>query len=657
MARSYGWAGKILRVDLSNNIASDIPTMEYAERFVGGKGIASRLYWELISKETSAFSPENHLFMMNGPLGGIRATSASRWAIVSKSPLTLPEQYCCSNLGGYFGASLKWAGLDGLDIYGLAPKPVILLIEPGARCTFEDATGLWGKDTFETITILQQKYGANASVATIGEAGERRVRFASVICSGGTSGSKGFGAVMGSKNLKAVVIKAPKVMLPVARLDDFNHIIREINALTIGEASGRYHNEVRLDGVKKVSHAYCYGCLGVCRRGLYRSDDGEEGYRIACISAFFYRSTVGSATFHATQLANKHGLCTHQLSILCKWLPEAIRGGAIGSVDPVLTPDRMGTSDWIQALVDLIISRQGIGEVLAEGNRRAAQEWGVSELLEGITSKTGAPAPSGHDPRLFLSLVPIFATEANYVTSQLHELERPIRKWSAWNSGKTFPYPSAPSGNDGKKGFLTTDKLLHLARLFWGNERAAEFSLPDMKGATAVYLQNRAYAKENIVACDWFWPINYSGNVASGTGDPTLEARLFSAVTGKDMDEAEYLRIGNRCFNQNRAIYLREGKRGRQDDLLEERFHIRPLQKAPSFIVNFNPECLVPGPDGTLVSRKGAKVDREMFKRIMDDYYFERGWDVETGLFKEDGLDNLGLADMIPELEKNGFVV
>lgn len=434
MAERFGWAGKIRCVDLSAGTVDDIATGGYAERFVGGKGIASRRYWELISKETSAFSPDNHLFMMNGPLGGIRATAASRWVIVSKSPLTFPEQYACGNLGGHFGAALKWAGLDGLDIFGLARKPVVLVVEPGGRSTLEDASGLWGKDAFETIAILQERYGAEAPVATIGAAGERRVRFANVIGSGGVSASKGFGAVMGSKNLKAVVVKAPKVVLPVARPGDFEDVIAEINALTLGEASERYHNQVRLDGVKRVDNAYCYGCPGTCRRGLFRSDNGEEGYRINCASAFFYRTweraktgTGGAATFHATQLANRHGLCALQLVLLGKWLPKAVGGGAIGPVEPALNPEQRGTSEWIEALVDLIISRQGIGDILAEGSRRAARELGVSGLLEGIVTKTGVLPGAGHDPRLFLSLAPIYATEPNFVTSLLSLLRRCTR--------------------------------------------------------------------------------------------------------------------------------------------------------------------------------------------------------------------------------------
>ena len=488
-------------------------------------------------------------------------------------------------------------------------------------------------------------------MAAIGEAGEMRVRFANIIGSDGASTTKGFGAVMGSKNLKAVVVIAPNAKLQAARPDDFKSVIAEVNALTLGEASGRYYKEVKLEGVKKIANAYCYGCSGICRRGLFRADSGEEGYRINCASAFFYRTwekakmgTGGPATFQATQLANRHGLCALELALLCKWLPGALRDGVSGSVAPELDPDRTGTPEWIQTLIGKILRREGIGDVLAEGSRRAAAEWDISERLEGQVSRAGMSPSAGHDPRLFLSLAPVFATEPNYVTTQVHGISKPMRQWMAWVN------------SDGKRGFMTTEKLRHLARLYWGDERAAEFDSPEMMGAAAVQVQNRAYAKENLVACDWFWPISFSGNAESGTGDPTLEARLFAAVTGVDMSEAEYLRSGERCFNQNRAIYLREGKRGRQDDVLEERFYSRPFQRSSRVIAAVNPEFKMPGADGSLVSRKGAIVDRATFRRIMDDYYQARGWDLATGLFKADGLRDLGLADLIPELEPRHFL-
>jgi len=169
MKTLFGWAGKILRVDVTDGGTSEMPTMNYAPRFIarfiGGQGIASRMYWEQMSNSIGAFDPENHLFVMNGPLCGTGAPAASRWIIAGKSPIAFPEQY---------------AG-------------------PGGTCSIEDGSGLWGKDTFETITALQKTFGSNACVATIGKAGEQLVRFANVIGSGGVSASKGFGAVMGSK--------------------------------------------------------------------------------------------------------------------------------------------------------------------------------------------------------------------------------------------------------------------------------------------------------------------------------------------------------------------------------------------------------------------------------------------------------------------------
>lgn len=649
MAKLYGWAGRILSIDLSHRTVDTIATPEYAARFVGGKGIASRFYWELISKNTTAFSPDNHLFIMNGPLGGVRATAASRCVMVSKSPLTFPEQYACGNLGGSFGAALKWAGLDGLDIYGHAREPVILLLEPDAQCTFLDAAGLCGKDAFHTIAALNEKYGPDAAVAAISEAGERRVRLANVIGSGGASVGKGFGAVMGAKNLKAIIVRAPKVSLPVARPEHFKQVIAEVSRLTLSENSGRYYNEVKLDGIKKVANAYCYGCSGVCRRGWYRSENGEEGYRINCASAFFYRAweraktgSGGRATFHATQMANHHGLCALQLTLICKWLPKAARAGVIPA-EPLLNFEEIGTPGWFDVLVDLISRRQGIGDVLAEGSRRAAAAWGISDMLEGIVTKTGVLPATGHDPRLFPSLVPIYATEPNFVTTQIHEVSKPLKQWVVW------------ANSDGRRGFFTTEKLRHMAKLFWGDEKTAEFDSPEAMGLAAVNIQNQAYAKENLVACDWFWPINFSGSIETGVVDPGLEARLFSAVTGEDMDFGKYLLSGDRCFNQNRAIYFREGRRGRQDDVLEERFYNQPFQEAASTVSTPNPDFLMPG-RGKPVSRRGAKVDREEFKAIMDDYYRIRGWDVATGLFTEATLTNLGLADIAPEMQSGGFI-
>jgi aldehyde:ferredoxin oxidoreductase len=652
MGTLFGWAGKILRANLTDGSVSHLPTMDYAPRFIGGQGIASRMYWEGMNNNIRAFDADNHLYIMNGPLCGTRAPAASRWVIAGKSPMAFPEQYACGNLGGRLGAALKWAGLDGLDIVGAAKNPTIMVIESGGKYSFQDASALWGKNTFETISSLQETFGKEASVATIGEAGERRVRFANVIGSGGVSATKGFGAVMGSKNLKAIVVKAPKVSLPLARPELFQKTNDEITSLWKGESSGRYWFEldIMLQDITKIKSTYCYGCPGTCRRGIYRTDKGEEGHRMSCFSAYFYAPAeraktgeTGEASFHATQLANKHGICVMELLFLVKWLPQALREGTVDPVETGLAPDGVGTSGWIETLVNLIISRKGFGDLLAEGSRRAAQELRVAELLDGVVSKTGF-ATSDHDARLYPSTVPIHATEPTYPITQFHEVVMPMLKWMQW------------MGTDGMMGFLTTEKLRNVARLFWGDVKAAEFDSPEKMGEAAARMQNRAYAKENFILCDWFWPIHFSGNSDSGAGDPTLEARLFSAVTGEDMDEDGFLRLGERCANLCRAIYLREGRRGRVDDVLEGFNYSRPLSEPPAHYAIFNPDNKLPGKDGSIFSRTGATIKRDFFEQIMDDYYKARDWDSETGLFSKEGLNSLDLADLIPELKTEGFV-
>jgi len=645
-----GWAGKILQVDLSNGSTSRIPTNDYASRFIGGRGIGSRLYWEQINNEIKALDPGNHLFFMNGPLAGTQAPAASRWIVLGKSPMAFPEQYAFGNLGGHFGAALKWAGLDGLDITGAAKSPVIMVVESSGKYSIQDASQLWGKDTFETISSLQETFGNKACIATIGRAGEMRVRFANVIGSGGVSATKGFGAVMGSKNLKAIVVNAPRVTLPIARPESFKKINEEITSLWKGETSGRYWPELMLEDITRIKSTYCYACPGTCRRGIYQNKKGEKGHRISCVSAYFYSTVekaktgkMGEAAFHATQLANRHGLCILGLLSLVNWLPEALKMGVIDPFETGLNPDEVGTPEWIETLVNLIISRKGIGDLLAEGSRRATKQLKVEELLQGLETKTGFPA-GAEGPRLFLSVAPIFATEPVYPITQIHEVSLPMLQWMIW------------MGTEGQMGFLTTENLRHLAKVFWGDEKAAEFDTPDKMGEAAVRFQNRSYAKENLILCDWFWPIYFSGNTPTGVGDPTLEARLFSAITGEEMDEEGFLRSGERCVNLCRAIYLREGRRGRSDDVLEEFNFTQPMGEEMGPFGMFNPENKMPGKEGKIFSCMGATVNREFFKHIMDDYYRARGWDLETGLFTRKGLVTLDLGDLVPELKAMGFL-
>ena len=160
------------------------------------------------------------------------------------------------------------------------------------------------------------------------------------------------------------------------------------------------------------------------------------------------------------------------------------------------------------------------------------------------------------------------------------------------------------------------------------------------------------YAKECLILCDFIWPVIYSPFTEDRVGDPTLESRLFAAVTGRDLDEEGLYRIGDRTFNLQRAILIREGWRGREDDSLEEFNFTVPLKGDTAG----NSDAIVPGPEGETFARRGMVVDRGEFEGMKDEYYAIRGWDVGTGLQKKARLEELGLGDVAGELEKQGLL-
>ena len=149
MTAPNGYAGKLLRVDLSSGRTSDVSTTDYAERFLGGRGIAAKIYWDEVPPDVGAFDPENRLIFITGPLAGLRGLSGSRWQVCGKAPAMVPDQFSYANMGGRWGTQLKFAGYDGVVIQGRAERPVYLCIQDGAA-ELRDATALWGKTTNET---------------------------------------------------------------------------------------------------------------------------------------------------------------------------------------------------------------------------------------------------------------------------------------------------------------------------------------------------------------------------------------------------------------------------------------------------------------------------------------------------------------------------
>ena len=196
----FGYAGKILRVDLSSGRTTEMATTDYADRFLGGRGLAAKIYWDEVPPEVQAFDAENRLVFATGPLGGLPAIGGSRWTICGKSAASETFSYC--NLGGRWGAELKFAGYDAVVVYGKSEKPVYLLID-GDRVELRDASALWGRGTLQTIEALKAELGDSVRVVAIGPAGENGAVMASFFTDNDASGSGQLAASAGTKGLQA----------------------------------------------------------------------------------------------------------------------------------------------------------------------------------------------------------------------------------------------------------------------------------------------------------------------------------------------------------------------------------------------------------------------------------------------------------------------
>ena len=180
MATEFGYTGKILRVDLSSGGTSDIATIDYADRFLGGRGIAEKIYWDEVSPDTRAFDPENRLLFVTGPLTGVAGLASSRLQVCGKSPATTPEHFCYASLGGSWGPYLKFAGYDGIVVQGKSDKPVYLFLHDGI-CEIRDASHIWGKGSIKVREQLKDELGRATNVLANGPAGDNMVVFATLL--------------------------------------------------------------------------------------------------------------------------------------------------------------------------------------------------------------------------------------------------------------------------------------------------------------------------------------------------------------------------------------------------------------------------------------------------------------------------------------------
>jgi aldehyde:ferredoxin oxidoreductase len=606
--------GKLLAVDLSSGKLEDVPLdPNIVHDFVGGAGYAARVLYDELGPDTDPLGPDNTLMFMTGPLVGTRAPSCGRHEVCALSPLT--GIWGESNAGGFWGAELRFSGYDGLIIRGRAEKPVWLSVVEGQPPALHDAADLWGLDTYETQQRLRDELDdQKARVASIGPAGENQVLYAAIMNDHGrAAGRTGMGAVMGSKNLKAIVVRGNQ-RIPLVNKEAFNDTAKQAVRIVCddfttdvyqqggtasfvdmsimwGNMPNKYWSQARFEEATNLSGVAmmetiltrpvpCYGCPVACGREVTLKDtpygveivDGPEYETVAMLGSMLLVNDLPGVAY-AGHLCNRFGLDTISAGSSIALAYLLYERGFLSPGDTGGLPLRWGEIETAHTLLEMIAHRQGFGDVLAEGTKRIAARYGVDDLAVHVN---GLEAPA-HDPRAM--------------------------------SGNAIAYATSPRG------------ACHLQSDIYIVDMG--LTLPEVGIFPGGRFKTRG--KSKIVANLQNWRTLYNSAIMCMFVNPTppLLVRLLSEATGWSSDIVWWQRTGERIFSLKRAFNNRLGIR-RGNDRLPERM-------------------LIPMSNGS----RGRTPRMEM---LLEEYYAERDWDWKTGRPSRERLVSLGLPDIAEDL-------
>ena len=561
-----GFTGKFIRINLSNGKITTEPVDQHAIMdFIGGRGVGVSYLFRELEPNIDPLGEKNKLILINGPLAGTNAQAVSRWMAITKSPLT--GAYARSVAGADFGAWLKFAGYDFIIIEGKAEKPVYIHLTSDS-CQIKDARDLWGKNTLETQELLVQRHGENTRIACIGPGGEKLVKYAAIVTQRRTCGRCGTGTVMGSKNLKAIAVTAQR-NIKLHDSDLFAQLVKKqitslkankgfVNHSDVGTTNtqvttnkigvypvknfryGQQENYEKLSGEEyrklRTGQFGCYSCMAKCgmahnvTSGPY-AGVWSEGPEYETIWAFSgpTDSNCLEATIAADQLCDDLGIDTISTGSTIGFAYELYEKGILTKKDTDGLELTYGNYQAMVTLVKKIGLREGIGNILAEGSRKAAQMIGKGAEAYAIHVK-GLELPA-YEPRGAKS------HGFNYATS---------------NIGASHVYGYAGQEIFGSNIPRTIDRF-------------AEEENADI----VIFNQHRASQSEVGIACgfstNWGWI-------------PDTFVKLLAAATGiEQFGDADFLwKVGERIVNMERLFNVREGF-GRKDDTLPIRLLTEPL--------------------------------------------------------------------------------
>lgn len=603
----YGWNGKLLRVNLDKGKAV---AQEYdaklAESFLGGRGFAARILWDDLKPGTDPLSPENELVFAVGPLTGFALPSSGKLVVAAKSPLT--GGYGDGNVGTIAAVQVRKADYDAVVVEGKAKKPTFLLIQD-ARTEFLDAKDLWGLSAFETERKIRQVYGRTAGVLSIGQGGENLVKFANIVSQEGRAGGRpGMGAVMGSKNLKAVVIVGsgelqaayPKELKDLG-MEAYREILEKSNYAfwkrqgtmstiewsqensvlpTYNYQEGVFEHADAIGGFAmekiKTSQRGCPQCNMTCGNVVEDADKKESELDYENVTMLGSNIGLGDLKKVASlnRMADEFGVDTISLGNVIGFVMESSEKGLITE------KISWGDYDAAKGLIEDIAHRRGFGDTLAEG---------VCFMAEKIGKVSNRWAM--HVKGLEISAYDCHAAPA-----------------------MALSYATASAGAHHKDAWVISWEV-----------KAGRESYGEEKADKVVELQRwRAGVFECLTTCRLPW-------VEVGF-ELEWYPRFLNAATGLEFSFDDLYVVADRVYNLIRAFWVREfGEKWRRDmDTPPARWFEEPLTKG---------------------AFKGAKLDRAKYDALLQTYYKKRGWD-ERGVPTKSTLTKLGLPDVAKQLSK-----
>ena len=608
---AYGYNGRALIVDLGLRESRSMPLDEdVLRRFIGGAGLGAYLLYKHCPPRVEPLAPENPLILVCSPLVGSRLTTSSKFAVLTKSPLT---GFIGDSLSSSFMATeLKNAGMDALIITGKSATPCLLSINDG-EVEYLDASDLLGMTTSETERAVKERLGRRTRVACIGPAGENLVRFASVTNDGGRQAARtGPGAVMGAKNLKAIAVRGTQAVL-VQDYDALNAIGRDLTRRSLGPATEKYrtlgtmanvsvfnslgtlptHNfqQSTFDAADSVSaerfhqthfvkNAHCANCTIGCEKVLVTDDDDKDKRakgRMEYESAFALGPLVGvsdaNAVIRASVMCDELGMDTISAGATIAWAMECFEKGILTAADTGGVSLRFGSGDALLECARLIGERKGIGELLAEGSLRASQI--VGQGSDGWAMQVKGLEMPGYEPRSLKTMALGLAVSTR---------------------GACHNRSSAYEADFSAK----VDRL----------------AVDQRRGHIAAEGEDFSAVLDSLIWCKF---------LRKAFDDLYEEsAEIYTHITGWDMSADDLRRAGERINNLKKQFNIREGWR-RADDTLPPRVFQETL------------------PTGVAA---GVGLDKQDLDMMIQGYYRARGWR-KDGTIPAGKLHELELDDVV----------